>query len=777
MYCTKTLNDPKKASVLTPKYGSLLNVATKSFLSLFLFALTLTAQAQNQVSNDQMVVYEDTAGKILATRATKVTPNDTEFIINTEDGQTLTVPSVQVNTIIPLFKDGTNPKAQTSSTILSKYANLANKHKHLTAIFSPEQSKWQAALELRNEAKRKIEDQLAKPYSSTSPASSVIAEMERLAALDPDRKLEIDAYLIPFRNAIWERELQASQTDTSSSSADTDGAKLFVFTKLPNGESQAIRAQKIDTQGFITVVTNSDGIESRMQSSFVVGQLPIYTQEQILASNFDPTTPIQTYEDFLAQNPDPAYSSVLNQALYDFKSLKTDLENKEKAEAEEAMRNLAEIEKLPRYEEGKTYTLEELATTLLSINETYRRMPDLKSEISAITAPYETNIEKFFSGMKVFEGEWRTKQEISAILREREEKKAEALIASASIITIPALAMDQIGVIVVLGILFLSFICILYMLLSVLKSESMGVMHVLSFSGGLIIAGVYIFFAYMAFSAKDPFTEEIRNAKNAPSDFTKIQRILYVAGADKPTLITSNDHTVELTQKEINDFIRHHVTFSGDPETIDLNIYRTDLALQFRDDSILIYEQIRVLGNKLFVRYQMPFEPNDEGFIFQNVHITIGNAPLPSTVASHLWHGLQPVLAKILDERNLTPSTGRYSINEISEGKLTFVGNFQGFKVVAANASTASEKPIPSQAATPSPTSTKVAEDPKPVTPAPAVEEKTVVQEEPAKEEKEEQPTEIAKTPSSTPTPPSKPTPEKSPHNNTSESGFQWVTE
>ena len=133
---------------------------------------------------------------------------------------------------------------------------------------------------------------------------------------------------------------------------------------------------------------------------------------------------------------------------------------------------------------------------------------------------------------------------------------------------------------------------------------------------GLAVLGGYIYYGYQVFSGPSTIagyladgTLDTNGDMDATVDAQKngnegLTRALFLASKPEDLNVSKEDFEVTLKDGHINDLLENNVAYvrQGEPELFDLE--RVRLACLFKQESLLILDEVVVFGKSFLIRHE-----------------------------------------------------------------------------------------------------------------------------------------------------------------------------
>lgn len=255
---------------------------------------------------------------------------------------------------------------------------------------------------------------LAQPVTASPGASEqakqAVTRGETLAAADPARKTEIDAYLIPYRRVLEVRPPPAAPV-----------AKPFLILRKLSGGVEAVKAQSANAQGAVLDARMPDGSPAVWQKELYLGYVPWYTDAELNSSTGVPPADLGAlaarYDTQAAAYPE--LRAIFSGEAARLRRADTKLKARAANRTADMQKRRAGI-LTGAYNPAGNYPPEDLARKLLDA-EALRRDetdPAQQSKLDEEMAPYRQHFEKVLAGKRYVQGTWRTREELDDTRRQ-----------------------------------------------------------------------------------------------------------------------------------------------------------------------------------------------------------------------------------------------------------------------------------------------------------------------------------------------------------------------
>ncbi|MEM9399047.1 MAG: hypothetical protein AAF984_02465 [Verrucomicrobiota bacterium] len=665
----------------------------KKPLTIFIVFIISTLCTQAEATINQIIVFKK-EDKIQCIRATSAQVRDNGTFIKTATGDSEIISKGALHSMVPIFSEEyaeLNPTV--SLRMINHYNLLFSKYESLKKDLQTEQDQWRTFYQTHQEALEEINVLLSKPAQGSftvSEAQNIIDTLKAKIPLMPNRDLEIKAYLIPFENLILLDQLEKEQTTslplTSNTNVFTRSATTpgFVVTQKTGEKPKLHKVSKIDESGIVTKLTLTSGEVLMFQKGFIIAKLEDIDPDAVKSPDFDAQAAITRYEKFINQFPDLA--SEIKPIIERIQTIRKEMEQEVEAPSISSMANissnpitsLSKLSDIPSYRADYSYTRNELAMILIEINlirVAFLTNSKTVSKIDTVASPFRQHFNRLLQGYEILENKWMNQESIQKIIQERQLKnqlEAEArqkALAQVSDIKMEAKNIEQTVVFILIFILLLSLGSILFIVTTSLKSKHIDFIQIVSCGGAILVLVAYGVVGYFILNASDPIPaihQSLPKEENVA--FSNIEKLVYLSSDNENKRIKREDLSINISQDELNLFLKKNLRYVNDPKTTNFNIYRTNFAVEFQQDRIIMYEKMRCFGKEFTVKYSLPIYYASNGQMgFRNCIVEIGKLPVPNMLANRVWQILRQDWSRILNNSNILTT---YTLDEVNNGSL-----------------------------------------------------------------------------------------------------------
>jgi hypothetical protein len=191
----------------------------------------------------------------------------------------------------------------------------------------------------------------------------------------------------------------------------------------------------------------------------------------------------------------------------------------------------------------------------------------------------------------------------------------------------------------------------------------------LTLIGGFAALCLFIYYGYMIFGIFFGPTEvgEVR-AGHGPSfeEAAQPDGLAWVLfSCEYPAGAPTSD--ICIGQSEVDAFVKTHFVLKAGGKTSGWAMRRSAVNVLFREDCIVVLEQIEWLNRRMVLRFEVP-HGTEERPGFDDARVSLGNRGLPGLIAAPLLRGLGRDVVGLL---NYVRVPGRFQIVHVSNGTIT----------------------------------------------------------------------------------------------------------
>lgn len=527
-------------------------------------------------------------------------------------------------------------------------------------------------------------------------AKSVIARVEALAAANPARKQEIDAYLIPFRRV-------AEPAGAPAAAAPAAPPKPYLILKTLAGGVEMIKAQSATLNGGILSAKLRDGSPAAWQKELYLGYLPWYTDQELDpptgAAPADLNAVAASYDAKAAAYP--AVSPLLNAEAARLRNAGAKLKDRLAHRTQDLQAQRAELFARP-YDAGQPYTREGLAKLLLD-TEALRRSegePAQQARLDEQIAPFRQHFENLLAGKQYVGGAWHSQRELDETQRRTNFEQGlevtvdSRAIASENLAKVLALPGVVGAVLFVLGLG-----CLLG------KRPVATRLYGLAFCLGPMALAAYVL-SQARTGADTP-------AAKPSADAGKITRLLF-ASASQQDELPPDRYAARVSEEDLNAFLHAHLHFADETGTSrGLDVRRASWQVRITPAALTLLEQDQWIGGAYPVAYDLRL---DKSGMLRCGAVRIGMLIAPAALRRLLWDNLSAQLRGLAQADALLVF---YPYRELvaGEARLAVVAP-SADNAVPAELAVPHQTPIPTAPATSAPVSATAAPAATPDTPA-----------------------------------------------------------
>lgn len=247
-------------------------------------------------------------------------------------------------------------------------------------------------------------------------AKEIVEKFRAIAAEQPERAPEVDAYLFPLTREVAETP---SEPETRPDPASVEKKTMF-FLRGPGGLS-AVRAEAFEKDGDVLIITTESGSKAIVQAASVAGELPWYSNDDLESGAVDLEELAASYDGIAARAP--TLKKFLETEARRFRAIVEKRENASR-DAEESLREKVDRVTSPEFDASANPSSAELARLLAEAEVVVLEHPETAPEIDAWAAPFREHLGHLLVGDEWIDGKWVT----AAERREREERERTAKI-------------------------------------------------------------------------------------------------------------------------------------------------------------------------------------------------------------------------------------------------------------------------------------------------------------------------------------------------------------
>ena len=461
-------------------------------------------------------------------------------------------------------------------------------------------------------------------------ARTTIAQAKSLAASQPGRQTEIDAYLIPYQ-----RVLEPGAPPASA-------PKPYLILKKATGGTEVVKAQSANLVGEFVKGTLPDGSSAAWQKAFYLGYVPWYTDQELDS----PAGVAPADLDALAANYDaqaaafPEVRALLGLEAQRLRHANVKLKERAARWTQDLQARRARIFG-PPYDPQTAYTSEGLAKMLLDAEALRHddRAPEQRAKLDARIAPFRQHFENLLAGKEYANGAWHDRQELDAA-RARDENDAERRRAFETSLT---LAVDARAVPAANLAWALELPAAAALLLIVLGFGLMtGKRSVPARLCGLVLCAAPVVLAYAVW--RQAQTGGPSPMAESAVDLEKVSRLLYQA-AHRSGPLPPDQQEAQLSDAEVNAFLNTHLHFvntGGAPSTLDVR--RAGWEVRLKQGGLTLLEWDQWLGGLFPVQYDLAADGSEP---LSCRAVRIGGLTAPASLQNLLWENLSAQLSRL----------------------------------------------------------------------------------------------------------------------------------
>jgi hypothetical protein len=497
---------------------------------------------------------------------------------------------------------------------------------------------------------------------STEEARQKISQIEALAATAPHRKLEIEAYLIPYRKIAG----MSAPDATRQNPVTPPKPKPLLLVRSVEGSLHVIRANAVSAQGRVLMVEGADGTRSAWQKEFLVGQLEWFNDTEIESGAVDLIALAARYEYFAS-----IYPAAKAELIAEAKKLREIHEKKRAEERDQAEAKRRELAMAlgEEFDPAKLYTRETLARILLAAEKAAQDFPAHAAELAERMKPFRQRFEALLAGKVLIDGIWRTAEEAQELEKSREFDQKRRAFADGFTATIDPVALSNAAIARHLGVP--AALVLALFLIGLMRAFSRrpgmirrlsGVVLTAASAGGAIYYGILL----MSGSWKLP----TRAGAGESDTAGKIASVIFYASLEDPAQIPPAERDVTVIEREVNDFLRNRIAIGEAPA--ESGALRLGIDARLISGGVIITETVRYRGRVYPIRYEVIFGKLAAQPEITSLRVMVGRAPVTGPLKRALWDSLSAQLEKACALRQVLT---RYRPAEFSAAELSLTLN------------------------------------------------------------------------------------------------------
>jgi hypothetical protein len=516
---------------------------------------------------------------------------------------------------------------------------------------------------------------LAQPIPSKVTPQAVkdlIKEGETLAAGAPQRRLEVEAYLIPLRRLI------------PAEDAKTAASKSKLLLLLSNGTAlELLRAQSFSKQGNALIVIGMDGQRSVWQQDLLKKQLPWYSDEDLASGSIDLAPVILEYDKALMLHP--TAPAALKEELDKMRRIEKDLAEKKARKRTEIS---AKLDALlgQTYIPEKKYSREELARFLLDAEAVRSEAGPQLAELDKKIALFRRHFLNILADMTFENGAWWTPIQRTTRQQAQEDRTRFAQFAQEHKWPLESSLPPSPTLTYTLGASALLLLVILFKIGQGIwraGSTKSRIYEIIGFTAVLAVPA----YLGLGLTASPPELAPVSVVDPAANPAV---RLLYLCRQENPAVIPGVEETLVITDQDINALFQQSIQWTAaDPS----QPVRTGLNIHWIHNGIQIQETWSWKNQTFTARYVATVQRSKEGDDWRLISLHVGNIALTDPFRSYLWENLQNQLLFLV----LQPPVGSwYRWETIAEGQIELKALFKPSSPALPKVSTESGSPAKS---------------------------------------------------------------------------------
>jgi hypothetical protein len=477
--------------------------------------------------------------------------------------------------------------------------------------------------------------QLAAPIPASiqlDEAKQRVAAIQALADAHPDRRAEIDAYLIPYTRAI-EAATPPTPTPTPEPMAPPK-PKPLVLVREPGGVT-ALRATSVQQQGPVAVVECVNGTRAVVQPRSVIAQLPWYSDADLNNEALDLRKLAAMYE-ATARNF-PSLRAALSADAAHFQAI-VDGRVKDAQLARQALHEQAVQIMATRYDPKSGYTAEDLAKLLLDAEKIRHESPADADDIDAWAAPFRRHFLNLLAGHIYVNGGWTTAEEIAK--RKLAARQAAFLEGLHYQLDPMALSAADVSRAAREPLIILLLVMLMAAGVAVIFRKRPRIM----FSGLTVCCCAPLVLAFLFFLATRRPSDMPLTADNA-SEKPVVAALASVAG------VGDSRATHDLTEDALNVFLARHVAIAPLHGSADAT--RQAIVIRLLPGRILVFQMVRALGLDWIVRCDLSLQSSGGRQSLLLTGVSLGKVACPPALSREIWNSLEPGLTSLFNASRL----------------------------------------------------------------------------------------------------------------------------
>lgn len=238
-------------------------------------------------------------------------------------------------------------------------------------------------------------------------AKQVVERYRAIAVEQPVRAAEIEAYLYPLTRDLAELPAEPDPPTVEE--------KTMFFVRGPGG-LRAVRAEAVEKDGDVLIITAENGSKAIVQTASVAGELPWFSNKDLESGAMDLEELAASYDGIAARAP--SLRQFLEAEARRFRAI---LRKREAAdhETEQELRAKVDAVTTEVFDASTNPSSAELSHLLVEAEAVIVEHPEVASTIDAWAAPFREHLGRLLVGDEWTAGKWVTATE----RREREERE------------------------------------------------------------------------------------------------------------------------------------------------------------------------------------------------------------------------------------------------------------------------------------------------------------------------------------------------------------------
>ncbi len=445
--------------------------------------------------------------------------------------------------------------------------------------------------------------------------------------------------------------------------------KQLVFLRMPNGQTRTIRALSVETKGVFLEVVSEEGKTEVFQSNFLVCKMPAYSESVSQLKDEEIQAVLANYDKMILSRP--TLKRELAQERSKFQAVAQKRRDDAAAGLEE-VKKAVEVFTAEAFKPGQDYKADVLQARIEAGTKLKGQYPSEAGTIDAYLQPWIERRQILSQGRTRFDGEWKTQDEIKAIITAHKQEQMRSFLDTDPKIMVQSAAIPQSSVILLASFLALGLVSALYLLLHIVSAQrdGIGMSGFLALFMGIGLLIVYGYYGYRIYQGPDSIAEFSKGQAlkaDGQTNMDVANRILFLAADGNTKYLSRDDLQVALSAKELNAWLKTRVRLEQAAATEKYGVRRTGMGISLLKDRIEFLDEVECMGHPKLFRYALHFSLSNNAITFYKCDVTIGSAPLPQQLSNYFWRMYQQQLWQALKKSGVPRI---YQIEKIEGGKL-----------------------------------------------------------------------------------------------------------